>query len=345
LCERLLRAYELSTAEQSPVGGMWASGLFQTRQRGLATALASGDAEQLAMFLAGIFRSDAVVGMAGGSFGLNNLRRGARWCWSTHTVEQLLSLAESQGVVRAENPEQGEVAVALRTRELDSIVSALAQRLGARVGVPEVGSPYGLDISGQLITADWPDQIYGALRLAGAVEVFLPGGRASRIVEIGGGYGGMAYWLARILDSDIRIIDLPLVNVIQGYFLGQTTAPGDVSFYGEPNRRLAILPTHALDAIESPYDVLVNKDSMPEMPRQELRRYLQWTTKACRGIFYSYNQEGAAPFAGTAQNVVAEATREVAGFTLLGRDRSWLRNGYVEEIYRVGSCGPGRNVD
>ena len=60
-------------------------------------------------------------------------------------------------------------------------------------------------------------------------------------------------------------------------------------------------------------------------------------TANCDGIFYSYNQEAAAPFDGEPQNVVSEVVARLGGFTALRRDPSWLRRGYVEEVYRFGA--------
>jgi hypothetical protein len=338
LCVRLLAAYERAGAEMPRLSGMWMSDLFRHRHRLLHEALDSQDPERLAELLGVMFRSDIVVGMAMGSFGLKNLWYGTRWFWSMSMVEQLLALAESQGVVRSENPEQDKVARPLRVG-LEEIVTTLERKLKAGLDFPNIGGAYGIDVAGRLITPDWPDQIYGAARLVDAIDRLLPEGGTPRVVEIGAGYGGMALWLTRLCtDAQITLIDLPLVNVMQGYFLGRVAGSDSVSLYGERARKISILPTHALGEIPADFDVLVNKDSMPEIPKDMLYRYLQWTRRACRGFFYSYNQESAAVFDGEPQNVVAEAIADVGGFTLLHRDRSWVRSGYVEEIYQLGSC-------
>lgn len=122
--------------------------------------------------------------------------------------------------------------------------------------------------------------------------------------------------------------------MLQDYFLAQALGTSDISFYGEPPRWVTILPTHGLSCIESPFDVLVNKNSMPEIAEPALLNYLYWARAACNGIFYSYNQETAAPVDGIPQNVVREAVSKVEGFTPIRRDYSWLRRGYVEEIYK-----------
>jgi hypothetical protein len=85
--------------------------------------------------------------------------------------------------------------------------------------------------------------------------------------------------------------------------------------------------------VETPVDVVVNKDSMPEMPRDAMVSYLEWARSNCKGIFYSYNQEAASEFLGEAQGIVSTTIDELGGFSRTRRDHSWLRRGYAEEIY------------
>jgi len=334
LCQRLIDAYSLAQSAAPPASGMWGHQLFQERQRALLEALDRRDPVLLANRLASMFRSDFVLGMAQGSLGLTNQTRLSRRFRCVHTLGGLVSLAESLGSAHTENPEQAGVGIGF-TEGVEKVVVDTEAALGASLDFPDVGAAYGLEIAGRLITFDSPDQMYGATRLRDAIQEHLAdrAGRLS-VVEIGGGYGAMAYWLLQLVDVRYTIVDLPVVNVLQGYFLAQALDAGEVSFYGEPTGRVVVLPTHALDRIEVPFDVLANKDSMPEIPEPALCAYLDWARGSCNGIFYSYNQEAAASFDGTPQNVVHETLDRVGGFERIRRDPSWLRAGYVEEIYR-----------
>ena len=334
LCERLLAAYWLAR-EGAPGGsGMWSSELFAERQQVLSSALQRRDPESLATALAAMFRSDFIIGIAGGSLGTGRQTALGRRFTRLYILNKLVALAESQGVVRTENPEQGTPGIAF-SQGTEALVEGIEKRLGIALDFPEVGAAYGLLAAGRLVTSDAPDQVYGALRLRDAIATFLKEtDRPPTVVEIGAGYGAMAYWFLQLVDARYTIIDLPAVNVLQGYFLAQAMGTGAVSFLGEPPARVTILPAHALETVEVPFDVLANKDSMPEMPSIALEEYLAWGARNCRGIFYSYNQEAAAPFEGTAQNVVSESVERLGGFQRLRRDASWLRRGYVEELYR-----------
>lgn len=345
LCRRLIVAHRLAESQAPPPAaeGMWSHSVFSWRQRRLTDALQQGDPEPLAHLLAAMFRSDFVLGMAPGSLGKQR-RRGplARLSW-LYAISKLVALAEAMGTARLENPEQGGAGSAL-VAGVDDLVAPLEDQLGHSLDFPPVGAAYGVVAGGRLITPDSPDQIYAAARLHEVIDAYLPAaGQPPRIVEIGGGYGGMAYWLLQVIDAPYVIVDLPIVGVLQGYFLSQALGHEAVALYGEPPARVMIVPDHALASVPTPFDVLVNKDSLPEIPVDAAVGYLEWARWACGGVFYSYNQEGAAVVNGaTAQNVVCELIDRIGGFTRVRRDASWLRRGYVEEVFVP---APGGSAD
>jgi hypothetical protein len=334
LCSRLIDAYSLAIKDAPEQSGMWSHEIFRNRQRDLVAALVHRDAQTLAQQLAAMFRSDAVQGMATGSVGASTVARLGSRVSRLNTLSKLVALAESQGAAPAECPEQGAVGLAFGDG-LEALIARIEAALEVPLDFPDVGAAYGIRMAGRLIAPDTPDQLYAAARLRHAIEDHCADRETSlTVVEIGGGYGGMAYWLVRMIDARYVIVDLPVVNVLQGYFLAKALGEREVSFCGEPPGRLSILPTQALGDVQLPFDVLANKDSMPEIPKAALIDYLAWARDGCTGIFYSYNQEARAPYAGVPQNVVPKVLAEVGGFDLVRRDTSWLRRGYVEEIYR-----------
>jgi hypothetical protein len=335
LCERLIGAYAAATGASRQSPGMW-SEIFGTRQRELAAALERHDPETLARLLASMFRSDFVLGMAPGSmFRHTRSRVGAR-IWWLRSLDGLLSLGEALGAASAEGPEQGLPGKAFE-EGIEKLVAEIESSLGISIDFPDVGAAYGLSAGDRLIPIESPEQIYAAMRLREAVRRYLEPDRMRnlRVVEVGAGYGGMAYWFLQLHAGIERyvIVDLPITNVLHGYFLSQALGAAHVSLFGEKPARVQVMPDSALDAIEGSQDVLVNKDSFPEMPERAMLDYLEWARSNCEGILYSYNQEAGAPFQGVPQNVVPSALQRVGGFERLQRDCSWLRRGYVEEVY------------
>lgn len=343
IAARLIAAHRAPRA-QAEDENMWAW-ISENRQRELAEKLAGDDPRDLARLLVAMFREDFVLGMAQGPLVWRANSRLEDRAWALKSVDSLVSLAEAAGVVPVENPEQGGSGLALGAG-LEDLVAKLEDVLGFRLDFPDVGAQSGLAVDGRLITPSTPDQIYAALRLDEAIRVNLDGEPSARprVTEIGGGYGALCYWFLQRHPgvASYTIVDLPLVNAIQGYFLARALGPESVSFHGEEPSLVRILPDHALGEVAAPCDAMLNKDSMPEMPRAAMMEYLGWARQNCRGVFYSYNQEAAGEFLGEAQGVVPAAVAELGGFERVRRETAWVRAGYVEEVYRCRAAAETR---
>jgi hypothetical protein len=346
LCERLIAAFSKATSSAGSVAateGIW-SWIVDNHHRKLIDTLESRDPRALAQLLASMFQEEfmwAIMGDAGVSH--HRTRRGSR-ILSLRALDSLVSLAEAIGVVSVESSGQGQAGAAFDDG-LPGLVRKVNEALGLQVDFPDVGMPYGLVVDGSMITPNTPEQLYAALRLDKARCNDLPSRpvEAVDIVEIGGGYGGMCYWFLRINPGIHRytIVDLPVTNLLQGYFLAQALGAEAVSFFGEPPAQVTILPNTGVREVATPFDILVNKDGFPEMEYDTMVGYLEWGRVNCSGLLFSYNQEARAEYHGEwVQGVVSEAIDRIGGFTRTRRDHSWLRRGYVEEIYvpRAGSA-------
>src|SRR5580704_6044408 len=261
LCERLIGAFtaaenKAGPAEASP--GIW-GWLRDTHHHRLADTLERHDALELARLLASMFQEEFVWGITGRhDLRYHETALGLR-ILSLKSLDVLVSLAEAVGAVPVETPGQAGLVF---DRGIAELLANIDEALGFRVDFPSVGAPYGLIADGHLITLDTPDQIYGALRLDQARRNYLlPRPESStRIVEIGGGYGGMCYWLLHMCPNNTlyTIIDLPIMNVLQGYFLAHAEGAKTVSFFGEDAGLVRVLPDSALAEVDTPFDVLVN---------------------------------------------------------------------------------------
>jgi hypothetical protein len=335
LCDRLIAAFEAARdCAEVEARGLWAW-LFDLYQRPLAEALERRDTYGLAKLLASMFQEEFTRGLMVHAHVRNVRSRLGSRILSLKSLDALASLAEALGVVPIDGPEDRR-AGALVGGDLGELLEMVDQVLGFKLDFPGVGAPFGLTADGRLITLETPEQIYAATRLDQGIDTHLGKGAqgATKIVEIGGGYGGMCYWYLRMRpDARYTIVDLPIMNVIQGYFLSQALGVAAVSLYGEQSKQVTICPDSALAEVETPFGVLVNKDSMPEMPYDTMLSYLEWGRSACDGFFYSYNHEAAVEYRGQRAGRVSEAVEQIGGFTRIRRDPSWLRRGYAEEIY------------
>lgn len=347
LCERLIAANRKALAPSPSLlegtSNIW-SDIISHHHRELIEPLERGDAKLLAAQLSSMFQKAFMYGISSGNLYESSRSRVGAKIWPLKCLDDLVSLAEYLRVVRTECPEQGATAYAFKDG-LDALVGETERALGVCIGFPNVGAPYGVRAGESLITMESPEHIYAALRILQNIKLHLSPERAARpkVVEIGAGFGGTAYWFLKLTGEveSYTIIDLPLVNVLQGYFLSKALGADRVLLYGEGSDGGAatdivrVWPTHALNSVGGKADVLVNENSMPEMPEQAVTDYLTWARDNLDGIFYSYNQEAFSPVREVPQVLVPEAVRRVGGFRSLNRNHSWLRRGYVEEVYKI----------
>jgi hypothetical protein len=340
-CERLINAYYKSLEQEPDISDIW-QGIFALKYSELKATLKKRDAEKLAALMSSLFQQDYLYGVSSST--IHNKSGIDNYYFATNILEHFVSLAEYLGVIHVESPEQGAPGLAFG-ESLEVLVAKIEAALGIPIGFPDVGAAYGLKIGGRLITPEAPEYIYVALRIIEAMKLHLKNeDKLPAIVEIGAGYGGTAYWLlqqCRLAVSNYTIIDLPLMNVSQGYFLGKAFGYDRVILSGEPLPLtgtkvpyIRILPTYAilngLGSDDVSFDVVFNENSMPEMNRQSIVDYLMWMRRHLYGIFYSYNHESTG---GALQFRVPDVVKEVDGFERLTRNFSWVRFGYVEEVY------------
>ncbi|MBI5570809.1 MAG: putative sugar O-methyltransferase [Desulfomonile tiedjei] len=346
LCERLISAYHMATSDRKEVADrtseLWAKGI-ELHYGKLAAALESRNLNQLATILASMFRQGFVYGLASGDLIEHSFSRIGSKIWSLKYQDNIVALAEFLGVVRAESTQQGVKVHGLKDG-LDAVVAKIEEAIGMSMDFPDVGAPYGVRANKALITMEHPEHIYVALRVHNAIRDYLGerNGKKLHLMEIGAGVGDLAYWIVKLQRIPLHtytIIDLPIVNVMQGYFLSKALGASKVSLYGEPAREGAVmfvLPTVAIDSMpHQNFDVLINQNSMPEMPEQIVENYIRFAKSHVSGIFFSYNHEAYSIVYGKPQVLVPEVVACVKGFQRLSRNASGVRSGYVEETYKV----------
>ena len=129
-----------------------------------------------------------------------------------------------------------------------------------------------------------------------------------KILEIGGGYGSLAYQMNRALKSNVSyvIIDLPSTLLMSGAFLTVNTRLDEIYFYDPANYsasklpdiinkyRYILLPHYRLNDLMScaPFDLIINMASFMEMTTEQLSNYLDFASKNENCYLYSQNHSG-----------------------------------------------------
>ena len=343
LCARIVAAYRLSRDGYGELSGIW-SGKIGRHCASLDRALMSGDAAAVDEQLRWMYRRPFLSGI---STPVDYEDPAARDFWSLMTYDSLVSLAEAVGAIRAENPEQGAVGRAF-IEGIDGVPERVEAKLGISLDYPRIGAPYGTLIGDRLIIRETGRHLHAAVRLheVAATELAPRGGQGGvRVVEIGAGFGGVAMWYLRLLGDaagSYTIVDLPLMNAFQAYFLGGVYGAGALALNGEPGAgaRIRIVPPVVLEAGDVAADLVFNQDSLPEMTEQVARGYLTWMAEQVSGAFVSCNHE-AGSIGVVSQMVVSELADEIPGLKRLSRQPSWTRRGYVEEVYRCAGARAG----
>jgi len=117
---------------------------------------------------------------------------------------------------------------------------------------PEIGNPFGLSLDGTLVRAGTESQHYSAHRI---IELLSPQNRA--IVEIGGGFGSMAYYLLRDRPGTTYVnFDVPESIALASYYLLKSFPDREFLLYGE----------EPLDSLARFSFVLMPVFELPNMP-------------------------------------------------------------------------------
>jgi hypothetical protein len=342
IAERLLAAYHAAVGSSEPQAeerpDVWTE--IRERQGQFEAILERRDPTELAGYLCNVSRHDAMHGISQGDVEFERIGRDRHYreFLTLVTQDKLVSLAEAVGALPVENPEQGAYGASLHN-EPATLVAGIEARLGLDITPPDVdGGLLKLRAGDRLFSERDLSALYTAQLLARATRST----PAPRTCEIGGGAGRLAYWAHRLGLTAYTIVDLPRVNVVQGYYLLKTLPADRVLLYGEDGADdlydgLRVLPTHAISSDRAhEYDLVVNQDSFPEMDAVTVREYLTWIRSCCRGQLMSVNQENKPAYGdGMAHVSVPETIDELGGFRLVQRFPYWLRAGYVMELYEL----------
>lgn len=252
----------------------------------------------------------------------------ARMFESYLTIDRLLSLAESVGAAFPQCPYQG------RWGHHDLDATALVNRIKLRIpfdiSPPKAGGgAFGVQTSDGIISS----QDILAIYVANRANSILSDCAQKTICEIGGGSGTLACYLTRTCAESIMIADLPIVSVIQGYYLMKSVGLKSVNLSGEPvtlEHKTRLIPYWELDEIPGKsVSLFINTDSMPEIDDDIAEHYMELIKDKGSNTFLSINQET------QAGEAVQDLVEKARGFKRVYRFPHWMLRGYVEELYEI----------
>lgn len=329
--ERVVRAYQRAkgSSAQPPAASMWDS--LTAERRDFLEALDTGNVARVQRMLESLFVSPLIHGLGQVHVSHLPLLDETITHLSFAFTDTLVSLAEAVGAVRVSCMGQ-DAPAHLRPlhRDLDALYESLTSRLGFEPDYPDISNMFGFRVAGRLASIDSLTHAFAAYRLRQ-----LGAGIRDMVFEIGGGYGGLALMAHRAGIGRYTIFDLPWVNALQGYFLILALPENAVRLHGETQGNVAIEPYWILyDQPRGSCNFAVNSDSLPEMASATASDYLRHLHRVVRQSFLSINQEAKAHYGGAEPQIcVRELVDACKLFRCISRQRHWLRQGYVEEVY------------
>jgi hypothetical protein len=320
----------------APRDTMW-DYIVSTRHRRLADLLQSDNLRALAAHLVALQTLPESEGLAQGERAYRDFvaatPEGRRAAVASYH-DRLASLAQYLGVKRAECAELGYEGATLAVDQ-ERLAASIEAALGHAIAPPAVfDGLYGLAIGDRVLHDRDIQALYAALR---AIEA---SGRAQPVIcEIGGGFGQAAYyaWLRGV--RRYIIVDLPTVCAMQYFYLRKILPAVRVRFRDPPDEPddadgIDLIVASKADAnARLRGDIVLNCDSFPEMDNQICGRYFSLMPRWAP-LLLSINQEAniASPELGGRQAVVGELLPQY-GFVRRYRFRSWIRRGFVEELW------------
>lgn len=127
-------------------------------------------------------------------------------------------------------------------------------------------------------------------------------GDSKKIVEIGGGYGGLALHIGNSFPhSQYFIIDIPETLIFSANYL-QQHAKGEIYLYdqetfrdaladGFSNYQFILLPNYVLSSLKNTFDLAISVESLQEMTERQVEEYRSFVSKHVTGTFYCWNQD------------------------------------------------------
>lgn len=335
LVRRVMAAYRHAVGGFEPSSGFWDM-WHETIKKPIHDALAGDDGTRAAAVLrdpaSNVFfwGFDAIASSPAGEsepheLVLRRLNKQKDWreLYAYWLCDCLVSLAEALGARRVVYPEM-EVDMTLGARsqpfDVDAVLQHIEGVLGVTLSFPNpFANELGLRSRRGIVGFRSIQSLYQAWRIAQCAK----GRPGFKVLEIGAGLGRTAYFAHLLGVRDYTIIDVPLTNAAQGYFLGRVLGPNAVQLGTEQqNAAIRIVRNADLERLPRDYDLIVNVDSWTEMADDVAGSYWRFAREATRKVL-SINHEHN-------RLTVRDLYKDDSGVEVK-RHPYPLRRGYVEE--------------
>lgn len=257
--ERIIDAYNLAVDKMQKehlyyVSDEWVP-LFKKYQGEVIESLRSGDVQSVRQTYANFFRDNISAGLCGLPTNMKRFYRGSASWLDRHWY--ILDCTWRISHLNEMHP-------GVRATDLQS---------------PDIGNPYGYYWDGQFVRIG-ADYQYSFAQI---LKEQLPQRDSGSVLEIGGGYGGLAYFLLRDCPAGVSYtdIDLPENLALTTFYLMSIFPDANFRLFGENHvaepetATITLLPSYEIEALTpGNYDVAFNSYSFAEMGFDAAQNYL-----------------------------------------------------------------------
>ncbi|MCL4418568.1 putative sugar O-methyltransferase [Patescibacteria group bacterium] len=338
LTKRLLKAYKKAVFDQGKYSheDIWTF-LVKGPHAYFFELLKKEAIEEIAYYLCNMSKMGITHGITQGEIEFERINSDSTYRnWlGLSTLDKTIAFAEILGEIPLEDPEQGDYGNVIFS-DIDKILGKIKKNLKISIKPPGIeGGAYKLKTA----KGNFDIRDIMSLYTAWRCKEILRGTKASSICEIGAGIGKTAYYSNLFGIGSYTIIDLPHINILQGFYLIKSLPQENISLYGEKNKgTISILPDFSFGKINGKiFDLILNQDSFPEIDKKIVLDYLQKIKLHTKGLFFSINQESqnTMMIGNLRQHIVSDLVSKTKGFERVHRFPYWMREGYLEELYRV----------
>lgn len=207
---------------------------------------------------------------------------------------------------------------------------------------PRIGNPFGVEIEETLVTTAAAYQHYCAWRLSSEL-----GSGRNLIAEIGGGFGGTAYYLLRDrTDSTYLDFDVPESIALTSYYLLKAFPKLNFLLYGEKDLTseelsaadVLLMPLFEIEKVPvKSVDIVFSSHAIYDVSCKAMAGYLENIGRITQGCFLCIGNSQ------RATTISRMASERVAPFQLIAqRPSGWNSHSYsteseIECLYSVGN--------
>lgn len=242
-------------------------------------------------------------------------------------LDKLVSLAEALGVIPLENPENGPWGENLHLDPallVEKIEKELKIKIAAPIGIIHTD---GVQIPNGVFHYRHINALYSAIRIARLSKA------GDCVCEFGGGLGLTAMYAQRLGLGNYVILDLPVTCLLAGHYLLHAVGEDQVTLYGEKQKQsttIKLLPFWECSNLPGDhFPIIFNQDSFPEIAENLILEFLNQIKRIGTKKFLSINQEYFYP------KTVKRLIDQSQGFQEIYRHKLWVREGYLEELYKI----------